>query len=63
MNAELQQTVKRHLAAAKDLQQQLDDSEREKEAIKEAANSLERKANALANEAEEARCYCQYLGQ
>ena len=55
MNAELQKTIKRHLAAAKELQQSLDESQQEKDALKELVATLERKANALANEAEEAR--------
>jgi hypothetical protein len=33
----------------------LDESEREKESLKESVSTLERKANGLANEAEEAR--------
>jgi hypothetical protein len=55
LNAELQKTCKRHQLTAKDLQQSLDESEREKESLKESVSTLERKANGLANEAEEAR--------
>ena len=55
MNAELQKTIKRQQAAAKELQQSLDESQQEKDALKELVATLERKANALANEAEEAR--------
>ena len=55
INVDLQKSCKRYQGTARELQQSLDDSEREKEALKESVAILERKANGLANEVEESR--------